>query len=79
MDIHSDSTVQYDALLVQKQVPQKYHSYFKMWVRAYLAFCSKQGVPELLLESLDRFMIALAEQGKAPFQQKAGCPGSYIL
>jgi len=69
-DIHADNLVQYDALLVQKQVPQKYHSYFRMWVRSYLAFCRKQGLPELHPESPDRFMVALEEQGKAPFQQK---------
>jgi hypothetical protein len=69
-DILSNRAVQYDALLEQKRVPSKYHSYFKMWVRAYLAFCRKQGVPELHPESLDRFMLSLAEQGKAPFQQK---------
>jgi integron integrase len=69
-DILSDRAVQYDALLEQKRVPSKYHSYFKIWVRAYLAFCCKQGVPELHPESLDRFMLSLAEQGKASFQQK---------
>ena len=69
-DIHADNLVHYDALLVQKQVPQKYLSYFRMWVRSYLAFCRKQGVPELHPESHDRFMLALSEQGKAPFQQK---------
>jgi hypothetical protein len=69
-DIPANSIVQYDALLVQKQVPQKYFSYFRMWVHSYLAFCRKQGVPELHPESLDRFMISLAEQGKASFQQK---------
>jgi integron integrase len=69
-DIHADNLVQYDALLARKQVPQKYLSYFRMWVRSYLAFCRKQGVPELHPESPDRFMLALEEQGKAPFQQK---------
>ena len=69
-NIHADNLVQYDALLVQKQVPQKYLSYFRMWVRSYLAFCRKQGIPELHPESPDRFMLALEEQGKAPFQQK---------
>jgi integrase len=69
-DILANCLVQCDALLVQKQVPQKYLSYFRMWVRSYLAFCRKQGIPEIHPESLDRFMLALAEQGKAPFQQK---------
>jgi hypothetical protein len=44
-DILADRSVQYDALLEQQGVPPKYHSYFRMWVRYYLAFCRKQGVP----------------------------------
>jgi len=68
--IDADNLVQYDALLVKKQVPQKHLSYFRMWVRSYLAFCGKQGVPEQHPESPDRFILSLAEQGKAPFQQK---------
>lgn len=66
----ADMMAQYDALLVQKQVAPKYHSYLRMWVWAYRNFCREQGVPEHHVESLDRYMLALAEQGKASFQQK---------
>jgi len=69
-DIQVDRMVQFDSLLAERQIPSKYHSYYKMWVRSFVAFCRKQGIPEAHPESLDRFMLALAEQGKAAFQQR---------
>ncbi len=31
----------YSALLIQKAVPDKYHPYYRKWLRYYLDFCQK--------------------------------------
>ena len=65
-----DILAHYDSQL-QKVVPQtKYHSFYRMWLRSYVTYCQKSGMPESNGASLDRFMLTLAEQGKAAFQQK---------
>ncbi len=72
------SSVQYDAILQQKGIPSKYHSYYRMWLRTYLSYCRTQGVPELHSESLDRFILAMAEQGKAAFQQRQAADAVFL-
>lgn len=68
--IPHDIQTQYDIQLQKAVTQSKYHTYYQMWLRSYVFFCRKSGMPEIHQESLDRFMLTLAEQGKAPFQQK---------
>jgi integron integrase len=68
--ISGDIQLKFNKLL-QKEVPQiKYHSFYKMGLHAYLRFCEHSGMPASNRESLDKFMLALAEQRRAAFQQK---------
>jgi len=43
-DTHSPNiNTLYSALLIQKAVPDKYHPYYRKWLRYYLDFCQKYG------------------------------------
>jgi hypothetical protein len=64
--------VLYDALLIQKKIPEKSRFYYKKWLRYYLDFCFKYGSNQSNKESLSYFIKKLKEKNQTE-QQQALC------
>lgn len=60
----------YSALLIQKAVPDKYHPYYRKWLRYYLDFCQKYGFRQSDKKSLPHFINKLKEKKQTDLQQK---------
>ena len=60
----------YSALLIQKAVPDKYHPYYRKWLRYYLDFCQKYGFRQSDTKSLPHFIKKLKEKKQTDQQQK---------
>jgi len=59
----------YSALLIQKAVPDKYHPYYRKWLRYYLDFCQKYGFIQSDTKSLPHFIKKLKEKKQSDQQQ----------
>jgi hypothetical protein len=68
----------YSALLIQKEVPDKYHPYYRKWLRYYLDFCQKYGFKQSDTKSLPHFMKKLKEKKQTDLQQKQAADAIYI-
>jgi len=62
--------VLYNALLVQKKIPEKSRFYYKKWLRYCLDFCFKYGFNQSNKESLSCFIKKLKEKNQTEQQQK---------
>jgi hypothetical protein len=60
----------YNALLIQKAVPVKFHSSYRKWLRYYLDFCQKYGFRQSDTKSLPHFIKKLKEKKQTDQQQK---------
>ena len=69
-EIPAEIRVFYDALLVQKKIPEKPRFYYKKWLRYYLDFCFKYGCNQSNRESLSYFIKKLKEKNQTEQQQK---------
>jgi len=69
-EIPAEIRVLYDALLVQKKIPEKSRFYYKKWLRYYLDFCFKYGCNQSNKESLSCFIKKLKEKNQTEQQQK---------
>ncbi|MEA1946626.1 MAG: integron integrase [Thermodesulfobacteriota bacterium] len=68
----------YSALLIQKAVPDKYHPYYRKWLRYYLDFCQKYGFIQSDTKSLPHFIKKLKEKKQTDPQQKQAADAIYI-
>jgi len=68
----------YSALLIQKAVPDKYHPYYRKWLRYYLDFCQKYGFKPSDTKSLPHFIKKLKEKKQTDLQQKQAADAIYI-
>ncbi len=68
----------YSALLIQKAVPDKYHPYYRKWLRYYLDFCQKYGFIQSDTKSLPHFIKKLKEKKQTDLQQKQAADAIYI-
>ena len=59
-EIPAEIRVLYDALLVQKKIPEKSRFYYTKWLRYYLDFCHKYGFSESNPQSLPKFVRKVA-------------------
>jgi site-specific recombinase XerD len=59
---------QFDALLVQKEIPLRFHSDHRKWLRYYLDFCHKYGSERSKKSSLLGFVRKLKEKGQTSRQ-----------
>jgi len=64
--------VLYDALLVQKKIPERSRFYYTKWLRYYLEFCYKYGFNQSNKESLTYIIKKLKEKNQTE-QQQALC------
>jgi predicted phosphoadenosine phosphosulfate sulfurtransferase len=62
--------VQFDALLVKKKIPQRFHSHYLKWLRYYLDFHQKNGFSESNPQSQPDFIRKLKEKRQTDAQQK---------
>jgi len=69
-EIPAEIRVLYDALLVQKKIPEKSRFYYTKWLRYYLDFCFKYGFNQSNKESLAYFIKKLKEKNQTEQQQK---------
>ncbi len=68
--ISLDIDTLYNALLIQKAVPVKFHSSYRKWLRYYLDFCQKYGFRQSDTKSLPHFIKKLKEKKQTDQQQK---------
>ena len=54
--IHPEIRIPYDALLVQRKIPEKYRYYYKKWLQYYLDFCGKYDFRQSGKETLPLFI-----------------------
>ena len=59
----------YDALLVQKEIPEKLHFYYRKWLKYYLDFCQKYDF-QSDKGSLSHFITKLKDKKQTVQQQK---------
>jgi hypothetical protein len=76
--IPSDLKARYSSMLVQKEVPEKYHYYGK-WLRYYLDFCEKYRFNQLNKESLVHFIKIFCEKRQNDQQQKQEALAIFIF
>lgn len=69
-EIPAEIRVLYDALLVQKKIPERSRFYYTKWLRYYLDFCFKYGFNQSNKESLAYFIKKLKEKNQTDQQQK---------
>ena len=62
--------MQFETLLVQKEIPKKTHSECLKWLRYYLDFCHKYSFEESKKESLPHFIKKLQAKGQTVRQQE---------
>ena len=60
---------QFDALLVKKKIPQRFHSHYLKWLRYYLDFCQRYRFSESNPQSLPNFIRKLKEKRQTDAQQ----------
>ena len=60
---------QFDALLVKKKIPHKFHNHYLKWLRCYLDFCQKYRFSESSSQSLPNFIRKLEEKRQTDFQR----------
>jgi hypothetical protein len=60
--ISQDLMTLYNSLLIQKAIPEKYHPYYRKWLRYYLDFFQKYGFKPLDTKSLMPFINKLKEK-----------------
>jgi len=69
-EILAEIRVLYDALLVQKKIPEKLRFYYTKWLRYYLDFCFKYGFNQSNKGNLAYFIKELKEKNQTDQQQK---------
>lgn len=65
-----DVVSRFDAELSRSQVPQQYRPYYHKWLRFFLDFCLKYGLPHLDPGSASAFDQKLLSKGQSAFQRK---------
>ena len=60
----------YNSLLVQKNIPEKQHFYYRKWLRYYIDFCQKYGFRQSDKKSLTPFINKLREKKQTNQQQE---------
>ncbi len=59
LDISPDIRTRFNALLVKRAIPEKYHYEYRKWLRYYPDFCRKYHFQESQQESLTNFIKKL--------------------
>jgi len=73
IDIPADLTTHYDVCLNRENVPDKFYSFYRKWLRYYLDFCRKYDFEPSGPESLAHFIVKLQSKNQSPvYQQQAG-------
>ena len=62
--------VQFNALLVKNEIPQRFRNYYLKWLRYYLDFCQRYRFSESNSQSLPSFIRKLKEKRQTDAQQK---------
>jgi integron integrase len=70
LPIPKDLNSQFNSLLIQNEVPEKYHYNYRKWLRYYLDFCNKYGFRQSDKNSLAPFINKLKEKKQTDGQQK---------
>ncbi|NVM23345.1 MAG: integron integrase [Desulfobacterales bacterium] len=70
IQIHPKIGVQFDTLLLQKNILKKHHADYRKWLRYYLDFCNKYHHNELKKESLPHFIKKLRNKKQTAAQQR---------
>ncbi|MBI5408261.1 MAG: integron integrase [Nitrospirae bacterium] len=70
VNIPEDIRARFDALLVNKAVPDTYHNHYRKWLRYYLDYCQKYRLSFSNRESLPHFIKKLQEKRQTQEQQK---------
>jgi integron integrase len=70
LQIPDQLRAQFDALLVQKKIPPRFHSDYRKWLRYYLDFCDKYGFERSKKSSLLDFVRKLKEKGQTGHQEE---------
>ena len=60
----------FDAILVKKKIPERYHVYYKKWLRYYLDFCFKFNFKQSSKESVSCFTKKLQDKNQTDYQQE---------
>lgn len=68
--IPSELQSRYDAVLVQKEIPERLHFYYKKWLKYYLDFCQKYDLMQSSKSSLSHFIDKLKEKNQTAQQQR---------
>jgi hypothetical protein len=70
VNVSEELRARFNALLVNKAVPDKYHNQYRKWLRYYLDFCHKYLLPHADHTSLPGFIKKLREKHQTQEQQK---------
>ena len=62
IDTPEEIQIQFDHLLLQNSVPEKYRPSYKKWLRSYLDFCRKNNLPRNNKSSKPPFLKKLSEK-----------------
>ncbi len=69
---------QFNALLVKKKIPKKFHNHYLKWLRYYLDFCQRYRFSESNPRSLPNFIRKLKEKRQTNDQQKQAYEAIHI-
>ena len=70
IQIPSDIRIDFDALLVKKGIPERFHFNYRKWLRYYLDFCHKYHFQQSNKENLSHFIKKLQEKNQTKGQQR---------
>ena len=66
-------------MLKKRSVPSTAHSYYLKWLRYYLDYCAKYGLPDTSSKYLSQFLEKLREKNQTDAQEKQAGHAGYIL
>jgi hypothetical protein len=69
LQIQERARSQFDALLVQREIPLRFHSDCRKWLGYYLDFCRQYGVKRSSKSSLLRTPHLPLEKDRVPFER----------
>ena len=78
IQIPPEIKTQFDALLIQKAIPKRFHSDYRKWLRYYLDFCHKYRFEKSKKETLPYFIKKLKDKNQTTEQQKQASHARFL-
>ncbi len=70
LPIPQDVLAQFNAILKQRKVPERFHADYRKWLRYFLDFRGKYPPPDSISEQVRLFIKKLRKKNQTPEQQK---------